>query len=353
MNKEGTEFKSLLEYYGFTNADEKKYPVIIGILRELTPERVDQEIKEVQALELPPRLQKWVDEYKKMGGGRSDFLWKWIFKGTTLFTGDRPRREYLEDLITARMLVFMLDTHLDDIADVHRNSKLLQEALKVPFAQNRVDYTLLDEVERRSIDLALGIWNEIRRTIGGFPRFAEFRDILDYDILQLLNAVEYCYLVHKNSHIYNSREAWDYLPHFMQVTTNITLELMCSPEFKILELGRLRRAAWHAQRMSRIGNWISTWERELPEQDFTSAVVILALEDQVVGLDDLLSEEARLNAVAQIRASGIEKGLLVLWEENHREVDTLSRQIESFGTRQMLSALEQVIVMHLTSRGYK
>jgi len=48
---------SLLSYYGFTKADQRKYPVIFGILRQLTPERIEKELKEIQAIELPPDLQ--------------------------------------------------------------------------------------------------------------------------------------------------------------------------------------------------------------------------------------------------------------------------------------------------------
>ncbi len=42
MKKRNTEFKSLLEYCGFSRADKQKYPVISGALKQLTPRRTEK-----------------------------------------------------------------------------------------------------------------------------------------------------------------------------------------------------------------------------------------------------------------------------------------------------------------------
>ncbi len=92
----GLKNKSLLQYYSFTRAEQRKYPIITGILKELTPERIKKEIEEVKKVELPPELQKWVEEYEKVGK-RNRVFWKWIYAAiqkTTLSAIEKKYKEY-------------------------------------------------------------------------------------------------------------------------------------------------------------------------------------------------------------------------------------------------------------------
>ena len=46
-----SEGESLLSYYSFTKAEQKKYPVITRILKQLTPQRIEKKIKGIEKIE--------------------------------------------------------------------------------------------------------------------------------------------------------------------------------------------------------------------------------------------------------------------------------------------------------------
>jgi len=329
--------------------------IIEKILKKLTPERIRKEVGAVEKVRLSREVKRLADEYKKIGDpDRNEYLWKWILRGTKIFTGNRVSRRFLPGLLEAKLLLFILDTFFDDIVDKYkfRNKKLLKEILKVPFQQDYIKFKELNRKEKRCVNFAINIWKRIEREIKKFPKYREFKDLLEYDISQFLNVIKYSYLVHQNNYLLNKTENWIYLPHSMQVVINTTLELMCMPKFNVKELGRVREVAWRAQRMSRIGNWISTWEREIEERDFTSGVFVYALDLSVITIDELHKGD-KFKIIKKIRNSKVEEKLLKEWEQDYREINKLTKRIKSVNIREMLPALEKIIFYHLSSRGYK
>lgn len=329
--------------------------IIEKIIKQLTSENVKKEIEAVQRVELSPELQKWVKKYEKVGDpSRNEYLWKWMFKGAKVFTGNRIDRKYSSSFWEAELLLFILNTTFDDIADKKefRNRRLLEEILKVPFQQNYIEPNRLNEEEKNVLDFAIRIWNHAERRMKEFPRYEEFKDIFKHDFSQLLNTKKYCYLVHENNYLLNKTENWLYLPHSMHVMTHMTLELMCSPKFDIKELGKLREVAWHLQKMSRIGNWLSTWEREIEEGDFTSGVFVYGLDFNIITIDEL-AKGNKSEIIKKIKDSKIEEKLLKEWEQNYWEIDKLAKGIKSVDIKQIFLAMEKILFFHLSSRGYK
>jgi hypothetical protein len=104
--------------------------------------------------------------------------------------------------------------------------------------------------------------------------------------------------------------------------------------------------------MSRIGNWISTWERELIEQDYTSWIFISALEQGVVTHEDLLKGNKE-QIIGAIKKSNIAANLLKEWEIEYNGLILSAERIHSVKIQDIAEAMQKVIFLHLSSCGYK
>jgi len=127
---------------------------------------------------------------------------------------------------------------------------------------------------------------------------------------------------------------------------------MCSPDFQLNELGKIREIAWHVQWMGRIGNLITTWQREIGDGDFTSGVFARA-----VVRGDLSIEQLNLGSAEEIetaiREGGHEEYFLRKWEYHHRCLNAMRSQIRSFDLGVVIRGLERLLFTELGSRGLK
>jgi hypothetical protein len=338
--------------YFTTKENAKKHPVISKILKQLTPERIEKEIEAIQKVKLPPELQKWVKEYEKVGGERDDFIWKWTYNISRVITLTSVEKKYRRSVSEVKFLMIMFVVLIDDVADKHKNNKVLKELLKIPFNLSGVRLDKLGKEEIKYVKFVIRIWRYIITVCKKYPRFSEFKEIIEFDIKQLLNAMEYSYLVNKNNYLINGTEFNVYLSHNMQLVIDMMIDLCCSSKFNIMELGMFRRISWHAQQMTRIGNWVTTWKREISEKDFSSGIFAYALEHKVISLEDI-RKNSKLELVDKIRRSEAESSFLKEWECDYQEIKKLNRRMKTIDVNSLLASLEKVIFAHLISKGYK
>jgi hypothetical protein len=355
MNERGTGFASLFEYYGFTKSDEKKYPVITGILRELTPERIDQQIGIVVAVQLPPQIHRLAAEYDRFVGGRPSFTWKWtclIMDGITLDSVDPELRESVS--LSKIASGAFLNVLVDDIADKRKDGQMLERVSSIicslPEHAGRAVWGSGEG--ENELGLIARIWGSLNDTIRSFPRYKEFEEVFLYDYRQFLNAASYACLVNRNLHMMNLPEYQSYLSPSMQAMILGDIDLMASPGFDTNELGMTREVFWKAQRMARIGNSISTFEREFAENDITSEVFPYLVSLNYVKTDDLRIESTS-RVLDRAHTTQAVIGLLAEWENYHKEIEEFEGRIKSFSVRRFLRGLEGLIAGHLISIGNK
>ncbi len=325
--------------------------VINNILKQLTPERIKEEVEAVQDVELPVDLQGWVEEFNAVGD-RPDFIWRWLYKMNKVWFYSSIQQKY-SSLPKIKTLYDMFIVLLDDVAETKGREKLLDELLKVPFREKTIQTVRLDKTDKQYLEFTLKVWHYIKKEIRKFPQHKKIEVFFNYDTAQFLNAVNYAYLVFKYPYFVNTKECWLYLPHSMQILIDFDLDLMCHNKINFEDLGKARKAVLCLQEMGRIGNWLTTWEREMEEGDYTSAVIPYALEHKITSLKELQGKDKK-KVIEKIKASGVEDYFLEKkWEERYKKLDKLSKETKLINNKKILEGARLLIFMHFISRGWK
>jgi hypothetical protein len=326
---------------------------------ESTPEpilRVDQDkcrqaINEVRELTLPEDLGHWAQEYGTVGH-RDSFLWNWCLQGVRLTALSCVADGLRDQNDVTKVLGVMLDVLLDDVADESKETEYLEQLLKIPFAGALPDFSSFSAAQQDYARVTCRLWDTILSRVRAYPRFSEFEELLRFDYAQLLNTMRYSNMLNRNVHLLNLAEHDLYLPHNMHMMVSGTMDLMCSPDFDASELGTIREALWRAQCMGRVGNLVTTWERELRERDFTSGVFARAVQLGVLSSEHLASVDVDELREA-IRSSDCENHFLRQWRSHRKQLDALAGQVRTVDVARLAAGLEELITIHLGSRGLK
>jgi|GEM_PF-1031831 len=343
--------KSLLSYYSLSKKEEKDYPVITRILRMLTPTEIEKEVKEAQKIELPEELQRWIKEYDKKISKRDGFTWKKTFRHSGLVNfsiASKKSQKFLQD---TKFFMFMFIILLDDVADRLQDRRLLNEVLKIPFEKKYIEFNKLNKKEKEYLKFTMKVWRNIDKRIKICPRYKEFKEMLEYNIRQALYGRIYGYLINKKPFLVNKTECQSYLPASvcsMQILADFTIDFMYSSDLVIEEFGKIREVAWRAQEMTRKGNWISGWMKEIKEGDFTNGLIAYAVDANIVTLSDLKRKD-KTGVINKIRNSGIEKDLLKEWEDDYHKINKISRKIRKANIKKYLSGIERLLILVLIS----
>lgn len=342
----------LRDYYRFTKAEAKKYPVVMRVLDSLTPEEIKKRIDATVNMKLPADMQKWVDEYNKIGR-RNPLTWKRTYRHSCVVNFSATNKDNKVFLENTKFLMFMFIIALDDVADVWQSKKLLNEISKIPYEEKYIEWNKLNEKEKIYTKFVLKLWKTLLKRLKTFPNYKMFEELFEYNIKQMLNGRQYGYLVNRKPYLINKIEIQAYLPVSvcsMQILADFTIDFMFDPKISINEYSKIRDIAFRVQHMTRRGNWVSGWVKELEEVDLTSGVVAYAYSEGIISLEELenITADNYMQAVEKIRKSNVEKELLQEWEDNYNQAMTIAKEIKSTNAVKYVAAIEELLGMVLT-----
>jgi hypothetical protein len=295
-------------------------------------------------------LASWIAAYERIGQ-RGNYIWKWCLHGVELTTLSCVPPSLRADVCDTKVMAGMLNVLIDDVADCKGRESLLAELFKLTY-NGRPRLRTFTASERRYGQLACDVWSAFWSRVKRYPCYDPYAALLQFDLAQLFNTVRYSHLVNSNPYILNVVEHDDYSPQGMGLLSFAMVDLMCSPDFNVTDLGRVREAMWHAQWMARIGNLVTTWQREVKDRDYTSGVFAHAVANRDITIEELLSSEPEQIASA-IERGGHESYFLGRWQQHRRHVERLIPHVKSVDIRAMLRGLERLLQTELISRGEK
>jgi riboflavin biosynthesis pyrimidine reductase len=310
----------------------------------------------VQNAELPPAFADVVDDYEDTFGRRDRFLWQWLHTVFPLFELSCIDDDHLETVRTAKLATSMLVVVLDDLGETPEQYATFQEAAAVPFEHESASLDR-EGVDPEPVAFVEDVWNVIVETLETAPEWETYVDTFRFDLRQVVTAVEYAHHVNEYPRVGNVTEAEAYGSHNMMMFPAADVDLMYAPSFDRDELADLRAVVHEAQKMGRIGNWLSTWERELAEGDVHAGTVLRALAEDAVDREDLErvgeDESIRERVVEEILASDSETALLERWEDHYRWIHRRTGDVETVDLSEFLSGMVEVFRYHRASRGLK
>jgi len=324
----------------------KVYERILGDVRE----RGAGEIKEVNSYSLSPYVEKWVARYRGVGD-RPEFIWKWLFFINKTWKHVEIEENLDSSLAEIKTLYNMFLVLIDDVAEEPEREDLLASLIQIPFSSNKSS-PLSNKDDKEYFEFAVEVWQEIIGYVGKSPHCASVYDFFVFDTFQFLNAVRYANLMLKHPLFLNEKEYWLYIPHSMQIMLNFDLDIMSSVAGLDTEsIGVARHTVSVLQEMARVGNWVSTWEREVLAGDYSSLVVARAVRRGFVSIKELRDYPQK--ATVKIKKNEVEKSVLEDWEAKYAELRLFAGKQKVINPDEVQEKARYLLFMHLSSRGYK
>jgi hypothetical protein len=321
-----------------------------GLSLVLSPGELAEIVTEIKQVKFSPYLQHWIKSYETVGQ-RGRFLWQWCLKGVRMTTLSSVDAEFHDHVVETKMLGILFCTLIDDIADREQDSEMLEMAIAASSDNWLTERLELWNGRRRAyLEMISGLWKELWSRCASYPRFRDFEALLKFDNEQVMVAMRYALLANQCPGLLNVVEHDLYQPNNMQMIFMATVDLCASRQFNQDELGTVREVFWHAQRMGRIGNMITTWEREVLDRDFTSGIFAFALHKGVLSAADLRELPAH-EIMGRLESAECQEHFVGEWNYHRDQVARKIQKVHSIDLAPYLRAFEEMIKLHLGSRG--
>lgn len=322
----------------------------------LSESEIETLLREVNAHTLPPGVRELIEEYQKLHNARPPFMWKWVHRLAPQNTLPCVDERFTEAVPIDKTIVILFITILDDILEKAGDRATFDEISKIPFEHRDPD-PIAASVDTEYVRFARRVWQALLDRIREAPRYGRYEDLFRFDMKQAIQSIEYADIAIRRPDLATLSDLERYESHNMAMFVYADIDLMHSSIELRNDLSTLREAIWTAQLMSRIGNWVSTWERELREGDYCSGPVLYALDNGIISRSELLEADTDTGSVDEfvdrIKRHGIEQTFLTRWEQRYHRLRAYNEELTAVDLGTFIDGTEEVLRYHLATTGLK
>ena len=303
---------------------------------------------------VPHTVERFVDRYETAFGCRDRYMWGWLDAVLPHFQLDSVPAEYTDLAHEGRLLVSVYVTALNDLSDRRSDYTAFEAAAAIPFEGPPERGSPTDEP---AVRLAADAWDTLLDRLRDAPNFEYYCATLRENLADSADAQRHSVQVADKPVKADYGECLTAQSSTMCMDALATVDLICSPEFDPNDEPELREAIEMVEPLGRIGNWLTTWERELGEGDFANGVVIRAIEEDAVSPSDVIRARNdpgfRPLFADAIREAGIERQIDREREARFKGACDRKWEAESVDLNRFVWAMETVWSYHEASYGYK
>jgi hypothetical protein len=244
--------------------------------------------------------------------------------------------------VHTKNLATLFTVLVDDVADKYKDRKLLNEISIVPYEEEIGVLMVSEKSENSPLSLAREAWKEILSYLKTGPLFHQYKDLLHFDIGELIQCQRYNYSINITPSLCNCEEYLAYGTHNFNVKPHMTMDLIFSPEFDKDELSSFRTALHHIQIAIQLVNDVYTIEREINDEvSFGNYATIYTMENNIIDLKEVYDD----NAYEVIESFAMEK-FENLWEHHMGEAKRNLRDLKSFDVERFLVSVFKIRKMY-------
>lgn len=275
-------------------------------------------------------------------GIRNMTLWEAMNRANEITTLSCVPKRYYERLVHTKNLATLFTVLVDDVVDKYKDRRLLNEMSAIPYEEEMGVLLVSEKNETSPLSLARESWKEMLSFLRTGPQFQRYKDLLLFDIGELIQCQRYNYAINITPSLCNCEEYLAYGTHNFNVKPHMTMDLIFSPEFDKEELSTFRTALHHIQIAIQLVNDVYTIEREINEEvSFGNFATIYALENHGIDLNEVYGD----SAYEVVEAFAMDK-FESLWNHHMGEAKRLLSDVKSFDVERFLVSVLKIRKMY-------